>query len=285
VLVTGSTGTVGREVVRALRERGVPLRAAVLDAADAGRLPAGTPWVPFSFEDGGTHAVALEGVERVFLLRPPHLAAARVFDPFLAAMQAAGVRQVVFLSLLGVEKNPVVPHHAIERRLRASGLPWTMLRPSFFMQNLTTTHLADLRRGEIVVPAGGGRTSLIDARDIGDVAALVLAEPGHEGRAYDLTGSEALTYDECARLLSRAAGRDIVYTRPSGRAFARHMVAQGSAPDFVRVMRGIYLACRLHLAGRVTEDVSRLLGRPPRTFAQFAADVAPLLADHPLSTP
>ena len=279
VLVTGAGGNVGREVCAELQRRGVPVRAAALDERDAAAVLAGVPWAAFDFLRPETFGAALEGVDRVFLLRPPHLADAAAFDPFLAAMRAAGVRQVTFLSLLGVEKNPVVPHHAIEKRLRASGLGWTMVRPAFFMQNLTTTHLADLRAGRIVVPAGNGRTSFIDCRDIGAVAGLTLAEPGHIGKAYSITGGEALTYGECAELLSEASGRRIVYTHPSGREFARHMAAQGFPPDYVRVMRGIYLVCRLHLAGRVTDELPSLLGRPAITFAQFARDHAHLLAD------
>jgi uncharacterized protein YbjT (DUF2867 family) len=277
VLVTGAGGNVGREVCAELLRRGVPLRAAALDERDAAAVQAGVPWVPFDFARPETHAAALEGVDRVFLMRPPQMAKAAAFEPFIAAMRAAGVRQVAFLSLLGVEKNPVVPHHAIEKRLRASGLGWTMVRPAFFMQNLTTTHLADLRAGRIVVPAGNGRTSFIDVRDIGAAAALTLAGYGHVGKAYSITGAEALTYGECAALLSEASGRRIVYTRPSGREFARHMAAQGFPPDYIRVMRGIYLVCRLHMAGRITDELPRLLGRPAITFARFARDSASLL--------
>ena len=278
VLVTGATGNVGREVVAELLRRDVPLRAAALDESDAAGLPAGVSWTRLDFAAPATFAAALDGVNRVFLLRPPQMAKAAAFEPFIAAMTTSGVRQVTFLSLLGVEKNPVVPHHGIEKCLRACGLGWTMVRPAFFMQNLTTTHLADLRAGRIVVPAGSGRTSFIDVRDIGAAAALTLAEDGHLGKAYSITGGEALTYAECAALLSEASGRRIVYTDPSGREFARHMAAQGFPPDYVRVMRGIYLVCKLRLAGRVTDELPRLLGRPAITFAQFARDSARLLA-------
>jgi uncharacterized protein YbjT (DUF2867 family) len=278
VLVTGASGNVGREVVRDLQRRDVALRAAVPDKRAAAAFPGDAAWVPFDFTSPTTFGAALDGVDRVFLMRPPQMADAAAFEPFLSAMRDAGVKQVTFLSLLGVEKNPIVPHHAIEKRLRASGLGWTMVRPAFFMQNLTTTHLADLRDGRIMVPAGGGRTSFIDVRDIGAVAALTLAEEGHVGKAYSISGAEALTYGECAALLSEASGRSIVYSRPSGRAFARHMAAQGFPPDYVRVMRGIYLVCRLHLAGRVTDELPQLLGRPAISFAQFASDHAPLVA-------
>ncbi|MBN2247688.1 MAG: SDR family oxidoreductase [Coriobacteriia bacterium] len=276
ILVTGATGNVGAEVIRGLLERGAKVRGATL-AGDT-RLPAGAESVLFDFEDPATFAAALEGVDRVFLMRPPHMGDARAFEPFLAAMRERGVRQVVFLSLLGVERNPVVPHHAIEKRLKASGLGWTMLRPSFFMQNLSTTHLADIReRGEIVVPAGGGRTSFIDVRDIAAAAVVALTDDGHLGRAYALTGSEALTYDECAAILTEVCDRPVRYTRVSSRAFARHMAALGHPGAFITVMRGIYLVARLRMAATITDELQVLIGREPTTFRQFAADNAVLL--------
>lgn len=282
VLVTGASGNVGREVVRDLLLRTIEVRAAVPDEKAAQEVPKGVPWVPFDFTSPDTFDSALEGVDRVFLMRPPHMSDPAAFEPFLAAMRQADVRQVTFLSLLGVEKNPIVPHHGIEKGLRDSGLGWTMVRPAFFMQNLTTTHLTDLREGRIVVPAGNGRTSFIDVRDIGAVAALTLAEGDHLGKAHSITGREALTYGECAALLSEASKRKIVYTNPSGREFARHMADQGFPPDHIRVMRGIYLVCKLRLAGRITDELPRLLGRPAISFAQFAEDNVGLI-NEPLS--
>jgi uncharacterized protein YbjT (DUF2867 family) len=183
------------------------------------------------------------------------------------------VIQVAFLSLLGAEKNPVVPHHAIEKELKRSGLAWTMLRPSFFMQNLSTTHLADIREyDQIIVPAGSGRTSFIDVRDIAAAAAKVLTEPGHEDGAYALSGAEALTYDECAAILSDVTGRRITYTRPSGRAFAHHMRERGYPSEFVSVMRAIYMVAKLRMAATVTTDLRDLIGRDPISFRRFAED-------------
>lgn len=275
ILVTGATGNVGAEVVRLLLERGERVRGAVLPGDT--RLIAGAEPVSFDFEDATTFAAALADVDRVFLMRPPQMGDARAFEPFLAAMRDADVRQVVFLSLLGVERNPVVPHHAIEKRLHASGLGWTMLRPSFFMQNLTTTHLADIRdRGEIILPAGGGRTSFIDARDIAAAAVVVLTEDEHLGRAYALTGSEALTYAECAAMIAEECGRPVRYASVSGRAFARHMASLGHPAKFITVMRGIYLVARLRMAATVTDELRALIGREPTTFRQFAADHAGL---------
>ncbi|MDP2234401.1 MAG: SDR family oxidoreductase [Actinomycetota bacterium] len=275
VLITGATGNVGSEVLTNLLGRGVSVRAAVTDEASAARLPADVSNALFDFEDPATFGAALKNVERVFLMRPPHMGDASRFEPFIEAMTAAGVEHVVFLSLLGAEQNPVVPHRAIEKRLLASGLGCTMLRPSFYMQNLTTTHLDDIRdRGEIIVPAGRGRTSFIDVRDIGAAAALVLAEHGHIGSDYALTGTVALSYYECAETLSRVTGRTITYTNPSGRQFARHMEQRGFPKEFITVMRGIYFVAKIRMASTVTDDFEKLLDREPISFEQFAIDRA-----------
>ncbi len=275
VLVTGATGTVGSNVVRGLRALGTPVVAAVRSDPDASLIATGAVPVRFDFEDPSTFAAALDGVDRVFLVRPPHMSDASAFEPFLGAVASVGVSQVVFMSLLGVERNPIVPHHAIEKAVKASGVPWTMLRPSFFMQNLSTTHLPGIiERGEIIVPAGNGRTSLIDARDIADAAVAVLTEPGHLGLAYTLTGAEALTYGECAEVMSRLLGREIRYTAPSPQAFARFMAGCGHPPAFVAVMQSIYLVAKLRMAATITGDLEHLTGRPPRTFEEFVRDHA-----------
>ncbi len=297
ILVTGANGNVGSEVVRGLLAAtkvaagdgagardgaggaATSIRAAVSDTTRCPNVPDAVECVAFDFRDQSTFGAALDGVDRVFLMRPPHMADAEAFRPFLAAMRESGVRQVVFLSLLGVEKNPVVPHHAIEKAIVASGLGYTMLRPSFFMQNLSTTHLDDIvSRGEIIVPAGNGRTSFIDVRDIAAAAVVVLSEAGHVGRGYSLTGSEALTYSDCARLISEASGRTVVYAKPSGREFAAHMAAQGHSADFIKVMRAIYLVAKLRMAATITGELREVIGREPIMFAQFARDNAALFA-------
>ena len=272
-LVTGATGNVGSEVVRLLRGFGSPVRAAV---RDPGRFqPDGrVEYVPFDFVRPQTYRRALRGVERLFLVRPPAISKTqRYVNPVIDAAKAAGVGHVVFLSLLGAEKNPVVPHRRIEDHLKASGMPYTFLRPSFFMQNLSTFHREDIReRGEIFVPAGRGKTSFVDARDVAAVAARVLTEPGHAYTAYPLTGAEALDYYEVAGTFTDVLGRRIAYPDPSVIRFARAMLRRGFSPAFVLVMSGIYTTARLGLAGGVTPDTARLLGRPPTTLRRFVED-------------
>jgi len=273
ILVTGATGTVGSGVVAKLGGHEVAVRAGIRDPdAAAPPPPEGVEVVTFDFERPETWGAAFEGVDAMFLLRPP--AITRVGESIIPAIDAAervGVEHVVVLSVLGAEKNPILPHRKIEKHVLATDLDWTFLRPSFFMENLVQTHHDEIvEAGEIVVPAGNGATSFVAAGDIAAVAAETLAEPGHEGQAYDITGPEALTYHEVARILSDVLDREITYDEPSLIEFARHSRRQGRDWPFVIVMAGIYTTSRVGLAGRVTDVIERLLGRPPRTFRDWA---------------
>jgi uncharacterized protein YbjT (DUF2867 family) len=276
-LITGATGNVGSEVIRHLLSSGVRVRAAVTNPALA-RIEGSeaVEWVRFDFNDTSTHAPVLEGVEKIFLVRPPALSElSQGMYPFLDLVKAAGVRQVVFLSIMGVERNPLSPHFKIERYLRDEDIPFTSLRPSFFMQNLSTTHCADIRdEDQICVPAGNGRTSFIDARDIAEIAAKMLLRDGHVDRAYTLTGSEALDYDEVAAILSRELGRRIRYSKPSAHQFHQHMREQGWKDDFVSVVGMIYFVVRMGWAQGITPDAQLLLGRPPRRLQEYVHDYA-----------
>lgn len=302
ILVTGATGNVGREVVKQLAARGVAARAAVYDEADARRTPAdAAETARFDFLDPTTFPSAFAGVDEMFLMRPPAISnVKRDIQPAIEYAARAGVSHIVFLSLIGVERNRIVPHAKIEKLLVASGIPWTMLRCGFFMQNLNTTHRADIvESGDIFIPAGGGRTAFIDARDIGAVAARVLTEPGqgptgpvptghvptghaptdpvltdHANTAYKLTGSEALTYEEVAAIMTEELGRPITYSDPSALAFARRFRERGYTSGYVNVMLGIYLTTRLGMASGISPDAERLLGRPPITMREYIRDYA-----------
>jgi len=274
ILVTGATGNVGAELIARLVSRGIPVKAAVRSARSAS-TPTGAEVVEFDFGNPETLASALAGVDRVFLMRPPQLADAAAMSPFIQAMHTAGVEHVVFMSVQGAGTNPFVPHHGIERLLKRSGLGWTFLRPSFFMQNLTTTHGTDIReRDEIYVPAGKGRTNFIDAADVAEAAVVCLTAPGHAGKAYEITGSEALTYEEIARIISAACGRTIRYSRPSARQFKARMKASGHPDEFVAVMSSIYALARFGMAAGTTDEFEQLVGRKPTTVAEWAASNA-----------
>lgn len=275
VLVTGATGTVGSAVVRELLQRGESPIAAVRDAAGAGRLPPGATARELDFEASPDRfRAALDGIDRVFLMRPPAIAdvQARLF-PFIDACRAHGIRHIVFLSLQGVQANRGTPHHAVERHLRATRAPFTNLRPNFFMQNLVTAYADEIReRGEIVVPAGRSRTAFIDARDIGRVAATVLTEPGHERRSYTLSGEQSLTYADVARTMTEVLGRPIRYTRPSEREYLELLAAKGCPPDYLDVQRMIHRVVRLGVSALPNRAVRRLTGAPATTLRTFVDD-------------
>jgi len=271
VLVIGATGNVGSELIFQLARRGTSVKAGVRRAGRCLEL-AGATQAEFDFESPATYALALEGVDRVFLMRPPQMSDAKAMYPFIDAMREADVEHVVFMSVQGAGTNPFVPHHGIEARLRSSGLSWTFLRPSFFMQNLSTTHVADIReRDEIYVPAGNGRTNFVDVADIAEAAAVCLTTPGHDRRAYEITGSEALTYEQVARILSEACGRTITYSKPSAKQFRTRMRETGHAEEFVSVTSMIYALARFGMAGGTKDDFERLVGRRPTTMAEWAA--------------
>ncbi|WP_168796550.1 NmrA family NAD(P)-binding protein [Arthrobacter echini] len=266
LLVTGATGNVGRPLVQALRAEGADVRPAARHNED----PDG---VMFDFKDAATWEQAFDGVRSMFLVRPPHLA--RISSdlvPALAYARTAGVRHVVLLSVQGAGRVPVLPHAAMERWLRRSGLDWTFLRPSYFDQNLSTVFAADIRdRRQIVVPAGDGRTAFVDAVDVAAVAASALLEPQrHIGRTWTPTSDEALTYEEVAAVFSDVLGTRVTYRRPSIRAYLLHARRTlGFDPPMAAMTALIHAAARLGVAGHVTGDVRRVTGHAPTTLGDF----------------
>ncbi len=274
VLVTGASGNVGALVLAGLWEAGVSVRAADIDPGRVRARFPGVPVVRFDFTDPATWAAAFEGVEVMFLMRPPQLVnIARDMVPALEAARAAGVGHTVLLSLQGAERNRVVPHAKIEAWLRGNGRGWTFVRPSFFMENLSGVHAGDIRdRDQIVVPAGRGATAFVAAADVAAVAVAALLDPaGHRVRAWTPTGPDALTYAQVAAVLSTELGRTIRYTRPGALRYAAHARrALGMPAPMVAVTTAIYTVARLGRAGGLTEDVQRVTGRPPLGFAQWA---------------
>jgi len=281
ILLTGVSGNVGQETLHELSKRPDRKQFSLI-AGQHDRTKLTKPvnvqadeTVYLDFADPTSFDPALKGISRVLLIRPPQLADVdKFFRPFISAMQRAGIRQVVFLSLQDVENNPVTPHHKIEQLIVEANLPFTFLRPSFFMQNLSTTHRDEIRlHNEIFVPAGNGRTSFIDARDIGAVAALALTNQTSEFiyRSYELTGSEALTYTEVAQTLTEVLGRKITYKNPSVLHFIWQKWRKENIPlGFTMIMVGLYTVAKLRKAAALTQETERLLNRPPRTFRQFA---------------
>ena len=275
VLVTGATGTVGTPLVRRLLEAGAPVRVATRDPERARDEFGDAPeYVEFDLGRPETWGAALQGADRLFLLFPPGSGVGAVID-FVDAAERVGVERAAFLSILGAEKLPILPHRRIEKHLAGTDVAWTFLRASWFAQNLSEIHRREIvDRDEIYVPAGEGVLSVTDARDVAATAATILTEPGHEGRAYDLTGPAALDFREVADVFSDALDRPIAYADPSRPAFALAMYRRGFSAGFVAFMIAEYSVVRLGFSGRTTDDVEAVLGRPPRTLREFVDDYA-----------
>jgi len=274
ILVTGATGQVGAAVISALRVFDhFVVRAGVRDVeteslrwnGDARVEP-----VAFDFLDPRSHDAALADCDSLFLLRPPQLTGD--FGDVIARAQHHGVRHIVFLSVQGAERNRFIPHHKIERRLVASGVSYTMLRPAYFMQNFTSTlHDELVRRHRIFLPAGSACFTLVDVGDIARVAALVLTQHGtqHYGQAYTLTSQTPLTFEQMAAQLTTKLGLRITYDSPSPWRFYRTLRRDGREPGLILIMLLLHLLPRFTGTPAVTQTVAALTGQPPVEFAQF----------------
>lgn len=273
ILVTGSTGNVGREVVRCCLARGLPVRAAVRSVDGETNLPSAVQRVAFDFQNPATFPAALAGVQQVFLLRPPQLGRARDLRPFIRAAHDAGVQHVVFLSLMGVSINPFTPHFWTEWLLRFSGMRHTFLRPSFFLQNLDTFYRDAIQtQNEVLVPAGKGKVSLVDVRDIGAVAAAVFADPAKQGTPYTLTGPAAVDWYQVAEALTAELGSPIVYREPDMDRYTMYLRGQGHPDDFIQVQTMLMMVLRNGWSAGVTDDIARLLGRPATDLRTYVRD-------------
>lgn len=297
ILVTGATGNVGKEVMRKLLEAQSPVRAAVtnleraradLESEFGTHLESGQlQLVRFEFGDKSSYAAAFTGVSACYLMRPPAVSnTKRLMLPAIDVGVACNVRRWAFLSLQGAQANPIVPHRAVEKHLEHLGatgaLEYTFLRASFFMQNLSTTHREDIaKQGDIFIPAGNGKTAFIDVRDIAAVAVKALTLPaadlerlGLHNSGIELTSAESLTYTEVSAIMTRVLGRTITYSNPSPVAFALHLNKRGTPLAQILVMEALYAFAKLGLAGKLTGEVQRILGRAPISVEQFVRDEA-----------
>ena len=275
MLITTPNGNVGSEIVRRLRDQGVPLRlgAHTMDKARA-TFP-GADVVRLDYQDLASAQAALRGIDLLYLASPldiPPELVTRVVD---LAVQA-GVRHIVRLSAMGVPNlggdNPL---RQVELHIEASGVAWTFLRPNTFMQNFSTVGAEGIRRtGALIEPAGDGATSFVDARDIAAVAVAALSEQGQEGQAYDLTGPAAVTRHQVAAAISEACGREVRYVPVEEEQFQRGMVEMGAPEAVVAMLAGFYRYVRAGQTAALADGVQSVTGRAPIDFGQFARDNA-----------
>ncbi|AFY92521.1 NAD(P)H-binding protein [Chamaesiphon minutus] len=275
ILVTGASGNVGKEVVRQLQSRQVPFQVGDRKRAIE-NTGAGVKTVRFDFLDPSTYAPAVAGCDAVFLLRPPAIAnTQQTLNVFLDVAQSQGVSQVVFISVAGAGDNPLVPHHAVERHLRAGSTGWTILRPGFFAQNIGSAYRQDIVNDDrIFVPAGSGRVAFLDVRDLAEVAANALVDPAtYRGKTYTLTGIAAYSFVEVASILSQELDRRTIRYQPASiLAYCLHLFRRGMPPAQILIQTILHVGLRFGQAQAVTTSLPDLLGHQPRTLYDYIRD-------------
>lgn len=276
ILVTGALGNVGKYVVRELIKMGEHVVAGDIDTARIqSQFGTEVNAVRLDFTDKTTFDNALNNVDRVFLMRPPHLGKPQDLYPFIDSMKSHNIVLVSFLSLMGVEKNTIPPHHKIEKYIEKVELPYAHIRPGFFMQNVSGVHSIEIKeKCEIFIPAGNSKTSFIDAQDIGLSIATLLHEPEkYKNTAHTITGPEALDYYQIATILSEVTGKKITYKKPGFLKYRHHYInKRGLDKTYVNVTVALYFMTRMGTAEMVSDGFFELTGREPRTFRDFARE-------------
>jgi uncharacterized protein YbjT (DUF2867 family) len=276
VLVTGASGNVGSYLIKELLQLEEQVVAAGTNVQKIFDLFGNqVEQVYFDFKDKSTFDKALKGVDRVFLMRPPHLGKPDDLYPFIDAIKDHNVKLVSFLSLMGVENNTIPPHHKIEKYIEKQGIPYAHIRPGFFMQNLSSVHSVEIReKNEIFIPAGKSKTSFIDAADIGLATAILLHEhEKYKNTAYTITGPEALDYYQVAKILSRVTGKRITYAKPGFLKYRNYYIKKrGLDKTYVNVTVALYFMTRMGTAKGVTNSFYELTGNKPHSFEYFAKE-------------
>jgi uncharacterized protein YbjT (DUF2867 family) len=266
-LVLGATGKTGSRVANRLLSRGLPVRTAARSGANA----------HFDWDDPETYAPALHGIKRVYLLGPVmRTDFADQVSVFLDQAEAAGARHITYLSAYGTDSAPLeTAMRSVERDLLGrQGLTHAILRPAWFMQNFTETFLKPVG-GAIVVPAGDGAEAFVDAEDIAAVASATLADPeAHADAQYALTGPEALTIAEAAKIISDVSGQAIDYTDIDRDEWVAASVAAGAPAEYGAVLRMLTETIASGHGSRPSSDVEKATGTAPASFADFARRTA-----------
>ena len=280
ILVTGPTGKVGRRLIPILVRRGVTVRAASRSSVAA---RAGIEPVHFDWADESTYRTARQGVDAMYLVASsiPQRQHADYIRTLLDGATEAGVKRVVLLSTYGVDQAPPEdPLRRIELAVESSGVPYTILRPSAFMQNFSEWHPHDVaksirERDEISHPGGDGLVSYVSSEDIAAVAAIALTEDGHNGKAYALLGPEPLTVTQVAENISWVAGRQIRYVETDHTPMRDALLAAGAPPEAAEHNSRLHaFAFSPGVMGVLNDDILRVTGQPPVSFAEFAVGAA-----------
>ena len=280
ILVTGATGTVGREVVIQLSIMDdVRVRAGVhsiIKGENLKRLP-DVEVVEMDFKDRDSLHAAFTHVDKVFLITPFSNDQVEMAKTLIDEARAAGVKHIVKLSVIKADAVPETMigrwHREVEKYIEDSGIAYTFLRPSSFMQNFANYDAASIKNdGRFYHTTGNGQVSYIDVRDIAAVAVEALTGSGHEGKTYELTGPEALSNQEAAEIIGEATGSQVEFVDVPEEAARNSMLQQHMPEWMVDAMLELEQGYKQNRFSETTDTVEQLAGRPPHSFRHFAQD-------------
>ena len=281
ILITGATGTVGSEVVKQLSAKGenIIVKAAARSATDntfenLNRVQV----VQLDYDKPDSLAVALKGVDKLFLLTPFQSNMVDLTSNLVSEAKKAKVKYIAKQSVMGADAEPgITPgrlHRQAEKIIEESGIPFTFLRPNFFMQNFVNYYSNLIRsQGAFYMPAGDAKVSFVDVRDIAAVAVKSLINDNQQkGRAYNITGGEALTYVQVAEILSKAVGKKINYVNVTDQDARKGMKDMSMDEWTIKSMIELFEITRAGYVSEISPIVEQVTGNKPITFSQFAND-------------
>lgn len=269
ILVTGATGTVGKHIVAGLLAKGEQVVAATRHATPV----AGAEARAFDITDPATVPGLFSGIDRAHILVPSgHLDPLGLLGPVIDQAAKARVK-VVLQSVIGVDASDDIPYRQAELRLERSGTPFVILRPNWFSDNFRTYWGPGIRAaGVIAVPAGEGRSSFIDARDIAASAVAALTSSRFDGRAFNLTGPAAHSYADAAAILSDVLGKPVRYEPVDDATFVANLTGAGVPADYAGFLAAIFHPVREGWTAAVTGDVEALTGQAPIALRDYVRD-------------
>jgi uncharacterized protein YbjT (DUF2867 family) len=276
VLVTGATGNTGSALVPALRSAGLDVRVFVRNEAKAQPLKdLGVEVVVGDLDRPETIGPAVEGVDKVYLLTWNGPTQEQQARDAIEAVRQAGAPHLVRHSMWGSEKSRIIKQgYEVDEAIKSSGLPWTILKPTFFMQNTMMAAQAIASDGVIYWDMKDGKLAMIDIRDIVDAAVAVLTGSGHEGKSYILTGPEPISFHDVANTFSKVLAKDVKYVNVPGEAAIESMVGMGVPEWIAQGYAELSEGFSEDFAARATDNVANLTGHPARSFEQFVRDFA-----------
>lgn len=283
ICITGAGGTVGSEVYRQLEPLGIPFRLAYhsqtkTDDAHSKGLDAKT----IDFNETNSLIEAFNGCNKLFLLGPNNLNQSQMELNAVEAAKVAGIQHIVKQSVMGAEEESfslACLHRPVEKAIESSGIPWTFLRPNSFMQNVLTFMRETIKaENAFYSAAGDGKISHVDVRDIATVAVKALTDQDHEGKAYTLTGPDALSYDQLASELTNVLGRSISHINLLPVDLKEAMLIEGMPDELAERMLDLERYFREGHARYITSDIKLVTDRNPRQLAQFLRETAAVMA-------